>query len=67
MRLFKRPIDKTRLLSTAHSKAFHTSHGCAHIAYFVAVLVEGHGMYALIGGVMVIFSFITVVTDTEGH
>jgi hypothetical protein len=56
-----------RLIHVAHSKAFHTSHGCAHIAYFLAVIAEGHGIYAAIGGVMVIFSFITVLTgDPHG-
>lgn len=47
----------------SHTHAFHTSHGVAHIAYFCAVMAEGHGIYALAGGVMVVFSFITVLCD----
>jgi hypothetical protein len=45
----------------AHTKVFHQTHGYAHIAYFVAVLAEGHGVYAIIGGVMVVFSMINVI------
>lgn len=52
-----------RLVHVTHTKAFHQTHGVAHVAYFVAVLAEGHGVYALIGGVMVVFSMITVICD----
>jgi hypothetical protein len=56
---------RERLNRISHCKAFHTSHGVAHVAYFVAVLAEGHGMYAMIGGVMVVFSLVTVVTSDD--
>jgi hypothetical protein len=45
----------------AQSHEFHTTHGVAHIAYFVAVMAEGHGLYAIVGGIMVVFSLITVI------
>lgn len=51
------------LCAASHTSIFHTTHGVAHVAYFIAVMVEGHGLYAIIGGVMVIYSLITVVAD----
>lgn len=56
---------RKRLARLSHCHTFHTAHGVSHVAYFVAVLAEGHGMYALIGGVMVVFSLITVVAEEE--
>lgn len=56
-------LPKDHLITVAHSKAFHASHGYAHIAYFVAVVAEGHGFYSVIGGVMVVFSFIATLAD----
>ncbi|MBW7970993.1 hypothetical protein [Bradyrhizobium sp. BR 10289] len=52
-----------RLAHVAHSKSFHATHGVAHVAYFVTVFAEGHGLYAVIGGVMVVFSLINVIVD----
>lgn len=63
--LIRRCIDRERLKRVTHTQTFHTSHGVAHVAYFVAVLAEGHGFYAAIGGVMVVFSLITVITSEE--
>ncbi|WP_368508138.1 hypothetical protein [Bradyrhizobium lupini] len=51
---------KDRFSRITHCSAFQTSHGIAHIAYFVVVCAEGHGLYSAIGGVMVIFSMIHV-------
>lgn len=56
---------RERLNRISHHKAFHTAHGVSHVAYFVAVLAEGHGFYAAIGGVMVVFSLVTVVTTED--
>jgi hypothetical protein len=52
-----------RLCAASHTSAFHTTHGVAHVAYFIAVMVEGHGLYAIVGGVMVVYSLITVVAS----
>jgi hypothetical protein len=54
-----------RLCTVSHTPAFHASHGVAHCAYFVAVMAEGHGLYAVVGGVMVVYSLITVLTSEE--
>lgn len=32
----------------------HDGHECAHLAYFAAVFIEGHGVYASMGGVLLI-------------
>jgi hypothetical protein len=56
-------VNKERLTCLSHSHRFHTSHGVAHVAYFIAVMAEGHGVYALCGGIMVVFSFITIIAD----
>jgi hypothetical protein len=67
MHRVKKLIDKERLARISHSHGFHTTHGVAHVFYFIAVMTEGHGLYAIIGGAMVVFSLITVVTgDEEG-
>lgn len=58
-------IRRERLQRLCHSHAFHASHGIAHIAYFCSVMAEGHGLYAAAGGVMVVFSFITVLVEEE--
>ena len=54
-----------KLTKAAHSGPFITTHGFAHVAYFVAVMTEGHGFYAIIGGVMVVFSLVTVLTSSD--
>ena len=47
-------LEKLHLI--AHSEKgghiFEVTHGSAHLAYFGAVFVEGHGMYATMGGVL---------------
>lgn len=63
MRKLRVILDREVLNKLCHSHAFHASHGVAHIAYFCSVMAEGHGLYAVAGGVMVAFSFITVLTD----
>ena len=35
-------------------KNFHTGHNTAHLFYFAAVAVEGHGVYAAAAGVLFI-------------
>ena len=54
-----------RLCRATHTPVFHASHGVAHVAYFCTVLAEGHGLYALCGGVMVVYSLVTVITHAD--
>jgi hypothetical protein len=61
----KRCLAREHLQRIAHTHAFHTSHGVAHAAYFCAVMAEGHGFYAAIGGVMVVYSFIIVIASED--
>lgn len=42
-------------------RAFHSLHGFTHLAYFGAVWVEGHGMYAMTGGALLIFGVFALV------
>jgi hypothetical protein len=63
--LIKKCIARERLRRIAHTHVFHTSHSVAHAAYFCAVMAESHGFYAVIGGVMVVYSFITVIASEE--
>ncbi|MGM5019251.1 hypothetical protein [Tardiphaga sp. 367_B4_N1_1] len=65
MHRVKKLMDKERLARISHSHSFHTTHGIAHVFYFIAVMAEGHGLYAIIGGAMVVFSLITVVAGTD--
>lgn len=63
--LIRKCIARERLRQLAHTHAFHTSHSVAHVAYFCAVMAEGHGIYAMIGGVMVIYQFIVVIASED--
>lgn len=63
MRKIRIIFDRDVLNKLCHSHAFSASHGIAHIAYFCSVMAEGHGAYAIAGGVMVLFSFVTVLAD----
>lgn len=65
MARFKRLIDRERLTHLSHTHGFHTTHNAAHVLYFIAVVTEGHGLYAIVGGVMVVLSFITVVSKED--
>lgn len=65
MQRIRKILQREHLNRLCHSHTFHASHGVAHIAYFCSVMAEGHGLYALAGGVMVVFSFITVIADEE--
>jgi hypothetical protein len=61
----RRCMGREPIKRIAHTHAFHTSHGVAHAAYFCAVMAESHGYYAIIGGVMVVYSFIIVLASDE--
>lgn len=39
-------------------RASHTSRNAAHLVYFGAVFVEGHGVYALAGGVLLLIGVV---------
>lgn len=65
MSRWKKLIDKERLARLSHSHTFHTTHGVAHVFYFIAVMTEGHGLYAIVGGAMVVFSLISVVASED--
>lgn len=46
-------LDKTKLKHLAHKTghiAKHTGHDGAHVVYFAAAFLEGHGLYSLMGG-----------------
>jgi len=47
----------------SHTNALHKSHWYAHILYFGAVSVEGHGMYALSAAILLV---ITVLIGMNG-
>lgn len=40
-------------------------HIIAHLAYFCAVAVEGHGFYAMMGGSLAIFTFFALFAGGE--
>lgn len=51
--MIKRYLDKLRTVPRVR-KAFHSAHGLTHLAYFGAVWLEGHGIYAATGGALLI-------------
>lgn len=63
MKIVQKWVDRDKLKHLSHTHGFHITHGVAHVFYFIAVMVEGHGAYALIGGAMVGFSLLTVLSD----
>lgn len=42
-------------------KSFHTGHGLLHLGYFGAVWQEGHGLYAALGGSLLLFGVIQLL------
>lgn len=39
----------------------HDGHRYAHLAYFGAVFVEGHGIYATMGGVLLVTGLLMII------
>jgi hypothetical protein len=68
----KKWIDETRRKMTwritrDHARhAFHTGHGLMHLVYFGFVWAEGHGMYAAMGGALLIAGIAGLFVD-GGH
>jgi hypothetical protein len=40
-------------------------HHCTYIAYFGAVFIEGHGLYALVGGLMFLWSLVHILISAS--
>ena len=61
--MFKRILDKL-----THAKNFHRGHALFHTGYFTFVFMEGHGLYASLGGVMAVFTLLLALSgaDPEG-
>lgn len=57
MRVFLKHIVE----NTVHSKPFLFVAHYAHIGYFAFVFVEGHGIYAQLGGIMAVVTFMAVI------
>lgn len=47
---------KVRLYTLTHRKSFVGAHTLVHTGYFSFVFLEGHGVYAIAGGAMAIFT-----------
>lgn len=56
----------TVLKKLLHRLDFGTVHGLAHLLYFGAVFVEGHGLYALMGGVLLALGLAAVLFQEGG-
>lgn len=48
-----------------HTKMFHRSHILVHTGYFSFVFIEGHGIYAVAGGMMALFTIILALAGQE--
>ena len=44
----------------AHTTLFHKSRGVAHLVYFAALYLEGHGVYAKVGGLLLVVGVISM-------
>lgn len=49
-----------------HPKLFHRYHLSTHLVYFAFVFIEGHGMYATMGGVLLVSGIAAMVMGEEG-
>ena len=43
-------------------KYLHAFHGAMHLAYFAAVFIEGHGLYAMFAGSLLIAGLFQALT-----
>ncbi len=48
-----------------HPRTMPICHGCVHTAYFSFVMVEGHGIVAVVAGALAIFTAFGVVKGGE--
>ena len=46
-----------------HTKVLHCSHGLAHASYLTAVFVEGHGIYAVTAGILLVITVATYIAN----
>lgn len=44
---------------------FHAGHTTAHLTYFGAVWVQGHGMYSMMGGALLVFGIVGVILKED--
>lgn len=53
---------KAKLASAREYKPhwLHDGHAWAHLAYFGAVFVEGHGIYASMGGILLVIGLLMI-------
>lgn len=49
------------IVRVSHSHTFHTTHELAHIAYLICICWEGGGAHAVVGGTMLICSFVALI------
>jgi len=61
---------KKIMLSEKHHKRlhrfYHVGHGTGHLVYFGAVFMEGHGIYATMGGFLLITSLLGIALGEKG-
>lgn len=70
MRLAKRlkvVVRHVRVRLSHYHHALHEGHNWAHLAYFGAVFVEGHGVYSTMGGVLLLIGVCTAIATGEGE
>lgn len=48
-----------------HKHSLHEGHNFAHLMYFGAVFIEGHGFYAAMGLVLLVIGVVSWLTDLE--
>jgi hypothetical protein len=63
--LFKEAPMKHFIDRIVHAKGYHLSHGLLHAGYFSFVFIEGHGTYALFGGVLVVFTIVSTLVGED--
>lgn len=51
-------LQALRAKLVEHAHVFHASHMAGHCAYFTAVFIEGHGLYAAMAGVMLVLTIL---------
>lgn len=57
---FFKHLPRERFGKLTHYSAFKSSHHAAHLMYFLAVAIEGHGFYAVLGAVLFFFGVVTL-------
>jgi hypothetical protein len=54
-----------RAIGAAHSRVVKLMREYCHMIYFGAVFIEGHGVYSLAGGALLIFSLIGAIAGED--